>query len=85
MPATWYESLQEPLDDEERELMDPEMWDWEHPMEGVRTPNPQAILEIRFNHDEIKRVGPAARAEGVTEHEFVKRAALARAPEPATR
>ena len=30
-----YESLQEPLDDEERELMDPDNWDWDNPIEGV--------------------------------------------------
>ena len=29
-PAIRYESTQEPLDDEERELMDPDNWDWEN-------------------------------------------------------
>src|SRR5262245_36089913 len=28
-----YESIQEPLDDEERELMDPNNWDWDNPVE----------------------------------------------------
>jgi hypothetical protein len=28
--AIRYESTQEPLDEEERELMDPDNWDWEN-------------------------------------------------------
>jgi hypothetical protein len=80
-----YESMQEPLDDEERELMNPEFWDWETPVEAVTVGEPGAILEIRFTGNEIRRLGPRARAEGITVHEFVKRAALACAPDPATR
>jgi hypothetical protein len=82
---TRYESLQEPLDDEERELMDPGSWDWNSQVDVSMVGTPGAILEIRFTRDEIMRLGPLARAEGVTVHEFVKRAALSRVPERASR
>jgi hypothetical protein len=81
-----YESIQEPLDEEERELMNPDNWDWEHPIEGVTVGNPGLILPIHFTGDEIVLVEPVARAEGLSPHEFIKQAALAAAreksPEP---
>ena len=39
-----YESIQEPLDDEERELMNPDNWDWDDPIEGVAVGDPRASL-----------------------------------------
>ncbi len=82
---TVYESIQEPLDEEERVLMDPETWDWENPIEGVPNPNAGAILPIRFTRDEVVRLERVARAEGVTMHAFVKHAALARVPQETAR
>jgi hypothetical protein len=69
-------SLQEPLDDEERELMDPDTWAWEHPVEVTVTKDIGAILPIRLTREEIARLEDAARAEGLAPHEFIKRAAL---------
>lgn len=80
-----YESMQEPIDDEERYLMDPDTWDWESTEEGVPVPNPGAILEIQFTREEVARVEPVAHAEGMTLHEFIKQAALARVPQEASR
>jgi hypothetical protein len=80
-----YESIQEPLDDEERELMDPENWDWDTPVEVVVHPNPGAILPIRFTRDEVVRLQRLAHAEGMTTHAFIKQAALARLPQDASR
>ncbi len=77
--------MQEPLDEEECFLMDPETWDWESMEEGVPVPNAGAILEIEFTRAEVARVEPIAHAEGLTLHEFVKRAALARVPDAVTR
>ena len=74
------ESIQEPLDDEERELMDPDTWDGETTVEGVVMPNVGAVLSIRFTREEIGPLQRVAHAEGMTTHEFIKRAALARLP-----
>jgi hypothetical protein len=80
-----YESMQEPLDDEERELMDPETWDWDSAVELVGRPNVGAILDIRFTRDEVARLQRAAHAEGMTTHAFIKEAALARLPQDVAR
>jgi hypothetical protein len=75
-----YESIQEPLDDEERELMNPENWDWDNPVEVVVHPNPGAILPIRFTFDEYQQLFEVAHAQGLTTREFIKQVALARLP-----
>lgn len=80
-----YESIQEPLDDEERELMDPDNWDWENPIEGVPVLNPGIILEIHLTGEELARLEPVAQAEGMTLHAFLKEAAFARIPQDVSR
>jgi hypothetical protein len=75
-----YESIQEPLDDEERELMDPDNWDWDNPVEVVVHPDFGFIFPIRFTRDEVGRLEPVARAEGLSPHELIKQAALAWLP-----
>ena len=72
-----YESLDEPRDDEERELMDPETWDWERAEPGVPSPHAGAILPIRFTREEVTRLQAAALQERLSMHALVKRAALA--------
>jgi len=76
---------QEPLDEEERILMDPDTWDWESAEEGIPVANAGAILEIRFTRDEVGRLQRLAHAEGMTTHAFIKQAALARLPQEASR
>ena len=71
-----YESIQEPLDDEERELMDPDTWDWENPIEGVTVGEPTAILSLRFTFDELDALVEAAHARGLSTEEFTKRLVL---------
>jgi hypothetical protein len=73
---TRYESLVEPLNDEERELMDPENWDWESAEELPPVANPGIVLEIRFSREDIRRVTAAASEAGIPIDEFVARAAL---------
>lgn len=72
------ESTQEPLDDEERELLDPELWDWDNLMEVVLE-NPLAVLPIKLTNEEHHLIAQRARVEGLSAHAFVKRAALASA------
>ncbi|MDF3042195.1 MAG: hypothetical protein K0Q71_4901 [Thermomicrobiales bacterium] len=75
-----YKSIQEPLDDEERELMDPDTWDWDNPVEVVVHPDFGFIFPIRFTGEEVARLEPAARADGLSPHKFIKQAALAWLP-----
>lgn len=69
-----YESTQEPLDDEERELMDPDNWDWEHPTEGVTVREPSVTLS--FTREEYMTFWRLADARGLATDEFIKRIAL---------
>lgn len=80
-----YESSQESLDDEERELMDPEHWDWESTVEGVPMPNVGAILPIHFTREEIGPLQRLAHSQGMTAHAYIKQAALARLRQEAHR
>jgi hypothetical protein len=74
--TTRYESIQEPLDDEERELMDPENWDWENPVEAVVADNPLVSFRIALTREEHKRLAQAARSKGLRTPGFIKFAAL---------
>lgn len=74
-----------PLDEEERELMDPDSWDRESIAELPPAANPGVVLPIRLTVDEMTRVGRAADAEGVSIHEHVKQSVLSRVMHEATR
>lgn len=74
-----------PLDEEERELMDPDSWDRESLAELPPAANPGVVLPIRLTVDEMTRVGRAADAEGVSIHEYVKQSVLSRVMHEATR
>ncbi|MDQ3227041.1 MAG: hypothetical protein M3Q50_10485 [Chloroflexota bacterium] len=78
-----YESIQEPRDDEERELMNPGNWDWEHPIEGVTVQEPS--VTIRFTRQEYMALWRSAPAQGLSTMEFTKQAALALRPQEASR
>lgn len=71
-----YESIQEPLDDEERMLMDPDTWDWETAEEGGPSPDPRLIFHVRLSGDDIKRIEPAAVANGMNIGEYLRHVAL---------
>jgi hypothetical protein len=68
----------EPLDDEERELMNPETWDWESVTELPPATNPGVVLPIRLTLEEMTRVGRAADAEGVSIYEYIKQSVISR-------
>ena len=73
------EALQQPLDDEERELMDPDTWDWDTAQEGAPVANPWIIYSMEFSREERHLLSDAAYGQGITPHEFNKRVALAAA------
>ncbi len=72
-----YESIHEPLDDEEGQLMDPGNWDWDNPIEGHTIGDPGTILRIRFTFDEVDALFQAARARGVPTEALVRDLAVA--------
>lgn len=74
-----YVSLDEPLDDEERELMEPDNWDWEHPGEVVVSPNLTMTFEVSFSRDEVHLLSDAASTANMPVNRYIKRAALEKA------
>lgn len=70
---------QEPLDDEERTLMDPETWDWSAVEDGITVGIPGTLLTLEFSRDEHRLLAEVASGEGLSTHEFVKRTALSSA------
>jgi hypothetical protein len=74
-----FESVDEPLDEEERALMDPDAWDWDNPVAVEVSPSLTTTLELRFSRDEIHTLSAAAVAANMPVTRFIKRAALAAA------
>jgi hypothetical protein len=74
-----YEALQQPLDDEERVLMDPNTWDWDSMEVGRTVGERGAIFSMRFSREEHHLLADVAYGQGITPHEFIKRVALAAA------
>jgi hypothetical protein len=70
------DTLREPVDDEERELMDPDTWDWETAQEAIVEPSGYSITEVRLSFDELSRIERAAIAEGMTVNAYMRYAAL---------
>ena len=88
-----YESIQDPLDDEERELMDPDNWDWDNPIEVQVIGTPGAILRVRFSREEFLALDRIAREAGIGPIDFIHQTMVdvidvesrAAQPAPATR
>ena len=62
---------QEPLDDEERELMNPETWEWEKVSQGRTIGKPGAIVRVRFSREEFRALAELARREGIGPAEYI--------------
>ncbi len=77
-----YESVQGPLDDEEREVMDLDNGDWVNPIEGVTIGDSGAILSMPGTVDEYHHLFEAAHTRELKTHEFIRRVALATASTP---
>ena len=73
-----YETTQDPLDEEERELMDANNWDWDSAEEGIPVPNAGAVLRVRFARDEFVALARMAREEGIGPVELIRRTMLGR-------
>jgi len=71
-----YESIQEPLDDEERELMNPDNWDWDELEKGVTVGEPRASLTIPLTFEELDAIVEAAHGQGLSTEAFIKRVVL---------
>jgi len=74
-----YEALQKPLDDEERELMDPDTWDWDSMEEGNPVANPRMIFSMEFSREERQLLADVAYGQGITPIASIKRVAHAAA------
>jgi hypothetical protein len=74
--VTRHKSIQEPLDFEERELMDPDTWDWESAQEAIVEPSGFSITEVRLSYDVLSRIERAAIAKGMTVNAYLRYAAL---------
>jgi hypothetical protein len=70
------ERRREPLDDEERELMDPDTWDWESAQEAIVEPSGYSITEVRLSYKELSHIERAAIAKGMTVNAYLRDAAL---------
>jgi hypothetical protein len=71
-----YESMQDPLDDEERELMDPENWDWENAYEVEPGPDPHLTFQVRLSGEDLNQIERAATDKGLTITAYLRYAAL---------
>jgi hypothetical protein len=76
--STAVTTTQEPLDEEERELMDPDTWDWANPIEGLTIGKPGAILRVHFTREELFALVDLAREQGIGPVEFVRRTMVER-------
>jgi hypothetical protein len=61
----------EPLDDELRELMDTDTWDWENASEGRTIGKPGAIVRVRFSREEFRALAELAHREGMGPAELI--------------
>jgi hypothetical protein len=75
----------EPLDDEERELMDPDSWDWDSATPGRTIGTPGAQLRVHFTRQELHELVRIASQAGIGPVELVRRTALERIAAEATR
>jgi hypothetical protein len=64
-------TTQEPVDEEERELMDPDTWDWDTPIEVRTVGTPGAIIRLRFTRQEIAALDRIARDAGANPVELI--------------
>ena len=56
--------------------MDPEFWDWNTPVDVVRSDNPGLILHIRLGGDDVPTLGAAARSANMPLSRYFLPAAL---------
>lgn len=77
-PPIRYESTQEPADDEERDLMDPDVWDWDSA--EVRPGGGTVVFEVSalFSREEYNALAELANRHGTDPAEEARRIILDR-------
>jgi hypothetical protein len=65
------------LDDIDRELQNPEQWDWETPVTLTVSPDLTVGLGIRLNRDDLRFLSAAAEAANMMLSDYIKVAAIA--------
>lgn len=70
------QTTQEPFDDEERDLMNPDNWDWDTPVEVEVVGMPGAVLRVRFTREEYLALAKMAADAGVGPVAFVHQTLL---------
>ena len=73
-----YESIQKPSDEEERELMDPESWDWDSAELLPGTVYDGVGLHVEFTWDAFQALAGLAERRRETPAELVRRIVLDR-------
>ena len=74
--AVRLESLDAPQDAEERELMNPDAWDWEYPVEGLASSSGKATFEVSFDRDQVPLISKAASAANLPVGRYIQQVAL---------
>ncbi len=80
-PSIPYGALQGPTDDEERELMDSDTWDWDSAVDADVVENPQISFPVALSLEEHRSIALAARAKQLTTPAYIKHVALRAARE----
>jgi hypothetical protein len=62
----------EPPNEEERDLMNHDTWDWERTEAGRTVGTPGAVIEVRFTRDEILALDRLAQHAGVGPVEYMR-------------
>ena len=62
---------QRDLDALDRELQDPEAWDWETPVELTAAPNRTLTLTVRLSRDDARLLGRGAENAGMPLSEYL--------------
>lgn len=66
-----HEDQQRALDALDRELQDPETWDWDNPVTLTASPNRTLTLTIRLSRDDARLLGLGAEDAGLKLSEYL--------------
>jgi hypothetical protein len=67
------------LDDEERELMDPETWDWDSTVVGTPVADVRLSFRIEFADDDLALIERASQDANMPLTRYIKQAVLEKA------
>ena len=67
-----HQMTKEPINEVEREHMDPNTWDWEKTEVGQTTDTPGAVIEVRFTRAEMLALNRIAQRSGIGPVEYMR-------------